>query len=455
MHRFSKGLLLYMIMRKLMFVSVLLYLVGCNAPVQPDQEIVVTVNDAEGRSMIIVPMAANTESVEMVNDGVQYKTTIATSPSGFYNLVSIKGHSQSIIPCYVPVTKAKEMVQITFGERGAVSLKGSDDNEALAAYVNAYAQLSRALWDTGADLSNPNMVKNFIIKADSVLGEYRCSKPVKEYLRIWGYVNAFDNYSSVQRILNVKVEDMPYSRADLLPQPHTVLDSPIAALFPNTPGIVYSSIPNKSDIDSALTYIEEHYTDSLLKKKVNDNIAARYVSQYNYSEGFDAGLQRLLKAAELYGLDPKHAEDFVKRRCTVPGQPFPENIVLQDKQGNVVDFANFRGKYVYIDMWASWCVPCLREVPELQKLEKELKNKNVAFVSISIDASEEAWKNKLEEKNMHGHQLWNPGGTLGEALGVRGIPFFAIYDPASNLYMHGAPRPSQGKGLVELLEGLK
>ena len=62
----------------------------------------------------------------------------------------------------------------------------------------------------------------------------------------------------------------------------------------------------------------------------------------------------------------------------------PEGIVLQDRDGNVVDFSAFRGKYVYIDMWASWCVPCLREVPELQKLEKTLKNKKVAAAALEI-----------------------------------------------------------------------
>ena len=250
-------------------------------------------------------------------------------------------------------------------------------------------------------------------------------------------------------------EEIPYSCEELLPNPHTVLDSPIAALFPNTPGIVYSCIPNKSNLDSALTYIEQHYTDTTLVAKVKDNIVSRYVSRYDYSEGFDAGLKRLQTATERYGLDPRHVDDFVKLRSTVPGQPFPEGIVLQDREGNVVDFSTFRGKYVYIDMWASWCVPCLREVPVLQQLEKKLRNKKVAFVSISIDASEDAWKKKMDEKNMHGHQLWNPGSTLGKALNVKGIPFFAIYDPEGNLYMHGAPRPSQGPGLVELLEGLK
>ena len=442
-------------MKNLMSAALLLCMVGCNAPVQPVQEFSITVNDAEGRKMVVTPMGSYNEATELVADGTLYSATVTTSATGFYSLVSTKEQSQSIIPYYVPVTKAKEVAEFTFGQRGAVSVKGSSDNEALVAYLNAYAQISRSLFAPNADLSNPALLKGFMTKADSVVSAYRCSKPVKEYIRIWGYVNAYNEYGSVQRVLRVKTSEMPYSRADILPEPHTVLDTPIAALFSGTPGIVYSSIPNKHNLDSALTYVKTRYTDTLLIKKVNDNVAARYVSQYNYSNGFEEGLQQLQAATEKFGLDPRHAEDFVKNRATVPGQPFPDGIVLQDRDGNVVDFSAFRGKYVYIDMWASWCVPCLREVPELQKLEKELKNKNVTFVSISIDANREAWKNKMEEKNMHGHQLWNPGSTLGKALNVKGIPFFAIYDPDGNLYMYGAPRPSQGRGLVELLEGLK
>ena len=267
--------------------------------------------------------------------------------------------------------------------------------------------------------------------------------------------NYYDNYTSLQRIMRVRTDEMPFHRNDLLPEAHTLFDTPLAALFPNTTAIVIASIPEKDNLPGALSYVEQHYTDSTLKKKVMEGIATRYVNRYDYAQGYEQGLECLQQAIAQYELEPQHATNFAKRRCTVPGQPFPTGIVLKDREGRTVDFATFKGKYVYIDMWASWCVPCLREVPVLQQLEKKLKNKKVEFVSISIDASEEAWKNKLVEKNMHGHQLWNPGSTLGEALGVRGIPFFAIYDPDGNLYMHGAPRPSQGAGLVELLEGLK
>ena len=114
-----------------------------------------------------------------------------------------------------------------------------------------------------------------------------------------------------------------------------------------------------------------------------------------------------------------------------------------------------RGKYVYIDLWASWCVPCCREVPHLQKLEKELENKDVVFLSISIDQKVEAWKKKMADLQVHGNQWHDSEGTLGKALNVKGIPFFLIYDKEGKLYMYNAPRPSMGLALKELLEGLK
>ena len=433
----------------------LLCLVGCSVPVQDKQEITVKVDDATERNMMLVPMGNNADAADMTVEGNTYRATMNTASRGFYDLVAIKGQSQSILPLYVPVTEAKAEVRLTFGEKGMVNVKGSEDNQALAAYYNVYGALSRSLWSSETDLTAPTVLKQFVTKADSILELYDCTDEVTQYMKIWSYINAYDNYTTVQRLLRVKTEEMPYRREDVLPEPHKVLDTPLAVLFANTPHIVFAGIPNKNNLDSALIYLDTHYNDTALKSKVKNNIAERYVTRFNYADGFEKGLERLQKATEVYGLDPSHAERFAKLKATIPGQPFPENVILKDAKGNVVDFSTFRGKYVYIDLWASWCVPCLKEVPVLQKLEKELKNDKVVFLSISIDAKEDAWKKKMQEKNMHGNQLWNPENTLGQTLNVKGIPFFAIYDPEGKLYMHGAPRPSQGPGLVKLLEGLK
>ncbi len=443
--------------KKALLPILALAMVCCTPQRQETQHITITTDDVTDRKMTLSPMAGHRGATEMTLEENTYSASVSTSETGFYNLVSVTNDRQYIIPYYVPVTKSESASHLTFGERGTITIEGSKDNSALAAFTSVYATNSRDLWklQKGETEAARAIIESIAIKADSIVKAYRCSKPVAEYIKTWAYTIAYDCFSSVPRIVGIPLKELPYSREDLLAEPHTVLNSPIAALFSNTPHIVYSSIPNKNNLDSALIYVEQHYTDTTIIKKVNDNIAGRYVSRYDYSTEFDKGLERLQTATERYGLDPRHIVDFEKHRATVPGQPFPAGVVLQDRNGNVVDFSAFRGKYVYIDMWASWCVPCLREVPVLQQLEKKLKNKKVAFVSISIDASQDAWKKKMDEKNMHGHQLWNPEGTLGKALNVKGIPFFAIYDPDGNLYMHGAPRPSQGPGLVELLEGLK
>ena len=179
-----------------------------------------------------------------------------------------------------------------------------------------------------------------------------------------------------------------------------------------------------------------------------------FIFNYNYSADFDSGLALVKKATEKYGFPSIFVDEFMKRKSTVVGSPFPEGVTLVDAEGKVVDMSQFKGKYVYIDLWASWCGPCCKEVPYLKKLEKELKNKDVVFVSVSSDTNEQAWKSKMKELDMHGHQYLDKDNTLCDALNVKGIPFFVIYDKAGNLYTYGAMRPSSGARLRDFLESL-
>lgn len=412
-------------------------------------------NDTIGRRFMISPMGAQEGMTSFTPQGGLLKAEVATHPAGFYNFVSTKGYSQIILPLYLPKEESTPS-ELNFHPEGGFSFSGSLDNNALAAYSHFYVENNRALWNLSGNNSEnlKHMLGTFLTKADSIGKAYPCSPSVREYLSIWAYISAFDSYSSLPRILRIKPEELTFTREELLPAPHQVLDSPLAALFANTPGIVFASLPNPNNLDSALIYLDTHYTNKELKQKVKNDIAQRYVTRFNYEQGYEKGLARLQAATEKYGLDKQYVEEFVKRKATIPGQPFPENVVLKDTLGNVVDFSAFRGKYVYIDLWASWCIPCLKEVPVLQKLERELQNDKLVFLSISIDAKEDAWKKKMKQKNMHGNQFWNPGNTIGQALNVKGIPFFIIYDPDGKLYMHGAPRPSQGAGVVELLKNL-
>ena len=105
-------------------------------------------------------------------------------------------------------------------------------------------------------------------------------------------------------------------------------------------------------------------------------------------------------------------------------------------------------------MWASWCVPCIKEIPHLKELEKNLSNSDVVFLSISIDSKEEAWKKKVTALGLEGNLFIDKDNKLCEALNVNGIPFFIIYDKEGKLYKYNAPRPSDVR-TKPLLEGLK
>lgn len=139
----------------------------------------------------------------------------------------------------------------------------------------------------------------------------------------------------------------------------------------------------------------------------------------------------------------------------VAAATFPENVVLKDLNGNTVDFASFRGKYVYVDIWASWCQPCREEIPHLQALEKSLGRKDVTFVSISVDQNTAAWQKAAKELNLEGNQLNDSQGTVCRALNVRYIPRFMLVDPEGNIINDDAPRPSSVEEVKEMFANCK
>ncbi|ACU60759.1 TlpA family protein disulfide reductase [Chitinophaga pinensis] len=124
--------------------------------------------------------------------------------------------------------------------------------------------------------------------------------------------------------------------------------------------------------------------------------------------------------------------------------------------GDTVSLASLKGKVVLVDMWATWCGPCKKEIPFMQELEAAMYGKNVAFVSISTDKAEdkEKWKAFVKEKKMGGIQLFAGGWSdMQKFYDVNGIPRFMVFDKQGNIVSVDAPRPSMPE-LKPLLESL-
>lgn len=115
--------------------------------------------------------------------------------------------------------------------------------------------------------------------------------------------------------------------------------------------------------------------------------------------------------------------------------------------GGTSSLSDFRGKYVFLDIWATWCGPCLAQVPFLKEVEKKYQGKNIQFVGISIDTKEmeNAWRKMVTDKELDGVQLLAIGGwgsSIIKDYQIIAIPRFILIDPEGKIINSNAPHPS-------------
>ncbi len=132
-----------------------------------------------------------------------------------------------------------------------------------------------------------------------------------------------------------------------------------------------------------------------------------------------------------------------------------KEIKMAGFDGNPVHFSDFKGKWIYIDIWATWCNPCLAEVPVLKELEEKFRGQDIVFMSISVDRQPQPWKEMVTAKDLKGVQVWaGQNQVITNYYKVSGIPRFMIFDPQGNIYTANAKRPSMGaeKIITDLLK---
>ena len=119
----------------------------------------------------------------------------------------------------------------------------------------------------------------------------------------------------------------------------------------------------------------------------------------------------------------------------------------ENHKGGKTKLADLKGKYVYIDNWATWCGPCRAEIPSLKKVEEKYHGKNIEFVSISIDEQKdhEKWQKFVTDKQLGGIQLFadkNWSSDFIRAFGINSIPRFILIGPDGKVVDADAKRPS-------------
>lgn len=111
--------------------------------------------------------------------------------------------------------------------------------------------------------------------------------------------------------------------------------------------------------------------------------------------------------------------------------------------GNKVELSSLKGKVIYVDLWATWCGPCMEEMPAYEKLKQQYANNPaVVFVSLSIDDNEQLWKGSLSQRKAEGYQ-WLINRSKLAAYNIVGIPRSLLIDQNFKMVDLNAPMPSQ------------
>ncbi len=110
-------------------------------------------------------------------------------------------------------------------------------------------------------------------------------------------------------------------------------------------------------------------------------------------------------------------------------EPFDFGFTIKDLSGNRVEFKEYKGKVVFLNLWATWCAPCRSEMPAIQKLYDDLEKDKVSFVMLSLDKDSNLEKVKsFVTKSSYSFPVFMPSGYLSEQLQVPSIPTTFVLD---------------------------
>jgi peroxiredoxin len=139
------------------------------------------------------------------------------------------------------------------------------------------------------------------------------------------------------------------------------------------------------------------------------------------------------------------------KRLEKVGKPAPA-FTSEDINGNTVRLDAYRGKYVLIDFWATWCAPCIAELPRLQAAYRTYHDAGLEIIAISLDESKTAVVDFARARKIPWPQLHNASGStdLVEAFGVSSIPATYLIDPQGTVIRLDV----RGKALDETLRRL-
>ena len=451
-------------MKKLYFTFLVLTLFACNTKDENKQIILSgTYTGIPDNNLIILGNSFKNE-INLHPDGA-FTDTLTLPYDGAY---SIRGIKQSF---YLEsnknlsfTTNAQTPNQITFaGELASeneylnqksnanTSVLGDNPRELYALTENEYVAKINELINTFTQLLNTSEIKSENFKTnESKSIEYTQAYMLKIYPIYHKFITGDENFTVSENYPKIN-EAINYD------------DAQAFNFSPSYRQLVQLNFDENIEKQVKDGVNEDDAIIKTLKALKSQNIKNSLIKNAAYSlnantENLETVYNEYMALSTDNEFKTELTEKYNALKSLIKGAPSP-TFTYENYKGGTTSLSDLKGKYVYIDVWATWCGPCLAEIPALKEVEKKYHNKNIEFVSISIDQKKdyEKWKTFVKTKELAGIQLYADNAWQSKFVkdyAIDGIPRFILIDPNGNIVSSDAPRPSDTK-LITLFDDLK
>lgn len=258
-------------------------------------------------------------------------------------------------------------------------------------------------------------------------------------------INSFTSYASYSRMFDgVKTEEEIQAKWNEF---SVTLTPDVAPLYKE---VMDEDLLDVAVVRDVLSYLEDSTLTALWFKDITvpDRTTELYATAAIVGNLRNDASAETIDKAKAY-LQTMKDEDFkteldnkiVQASKLLPGQPALD-FEMTDKEGNVKRLSDFKGKVIYIDLWATWCGPCIQESPAFEALGKKYAGKDIVFLPISKDSTTKPWLSYLDAHKKELTQYHSNDVALNDDWAIMYIPRFILIDRDFKIINAYAPRPS-------------
>lgn len=326
-----------------------------------------------------------------------------------------------------------------------------------------YSLKQRLLKDSSSD-KKMTRIESDILKTDSISDEYSKAGAFLTILKRNGLTKDKAR-KFVKENITPKILSFPDPGKTKIPE--------VSSFW--TYAYLYYLIDRDADTDSDL-YKKHSYNllslnkiDGLYKGPIKDYAKAALLYNLLYSPSdYRAGTDSLIMLTESFitnaGLPAKTKSVLHKKAQSINGgifafkknSPAPE-FTAHDLNGKALNFTKFKNKLLLLDIWASWCAPCIAQAANLERLKEKYKGSNIEFLMVSVDVNPEYWKRAIKKYNLKGYQFNVPEGLTGDFgknYYISNIPRYILIK--NSIILNGnAPFPDDSELINEINRNLK